>query len=205
MYSFIQNQEDTTLMGNNVVQKLNINFQNTKYSLKSFYESKRQAYVADTGYISPMIYTSGNICIKPYDDYDSDIQQMVKDNMKDISIHPDALTTDYIESQWQNADIFYVMTKGTLFCGCVAVDRMNFSPTISHLYVHPPFRGNGYSDLLLAVAEEYTLVLGFNSAQLWCSSNLIEFYKKKGYINHCENTFILSSETFYVMQKQLLL
>lgn len=205
MYSFIQNQKDTTLMGKDIVQKYNIKFTNTKYSLKSFYESKRQAYVADTGYISPMIYTSGNICIKPYDDYDSDIQQIVKDNMKDISIHPNALTQDYIETNWQNADIFYVMTKGSLFCGCVAVDRMNFNPTISHLYVHPPFRGNGYSDLLLAVAEEYTLILGFNSAQLWCTLNLVEFYKKKGYMNEDDRTITQNSDTFYIMRKPLLL
>ena len=68
------------------------------------------------------------------------------------------------------------------FVGCIAVDRKNFTPSISQLYVVPKYRKKGYSKRLMEFAIHYVKSMEFHEVKLWCKSDLVEFYEKQGWI-----------------------
>ena len=95
------------------------------------------------------------------------------------------LNDEFIRKNWPGGnDVFYVSTDSTSndVIGCVAVDRINFLPTISNLFVCPSFRKRGKATQLLEHAEIFIDILGFSSVSLWCDSELVDFYLKFGFI-----------------------
>jgi GNAT superfamily N-acetyltransferase len=148
--------------------------------------SKQCTFAADIGYICPLKFTMEDTSIVAFLDCPSCVQNKVAHALlmewgNTLEIDSVAKALKLVMNQWASSDIMYVMTMDSNLVGFVAVDRKNFFPCISHLYVHPDYRGNGYSAMLLAIAETYIAHMHFNEAQLWCKPNLVEFYKKNGY------------------------
>lgn len=148
--------------------------------------SKQCTFVADIGYICPLKFTMGDICINAFMDCSVTVQKLVAKALSDewgLALKIDTVhnAMQLIQSHWSSSDLMYVMTSGDNVMGFVAVDRKSFYPCISHLFVMPDHRGNGYSGMLLAIAETYIAHMHFTEARLWCKPDLVEFYKKHGY------------------------
>jgi len=92
-------------------------------------------------------------------------------------------TDEFIRHYWSgNGDVFFVMaSNGGSFLGCLGVDFKFQQPFLTHLYIHPSLRKQGYASKLLRFAENYILQLGYADARLWCKVYLISFYQHHGY------------------------
>jgi predicted GNAT family acetyltransferase len=135
---------------------------------------------ADIGTITALQVVSPNYKILPFKKIDGKIQEEVGTKLK--SLNPKC-SKHYIQENWNGSDIFYVMiSNDDRFIGTVAVDRKNFEPYISHLYVDPLFRHKGYGERLLEHGIEYAKLFKFDNIKLWCEEKLIGFYSKKGWI-----------------------
>ena len=153
-------------------------YKNVEYSLCK--------YIGDTGLVCPMVYQSEDVKIIPYQECSQEVKQSVcqhvyKEWKAEAKLSIPEETHDYISSNWSSGDIFYVLLLRNTFLGCVAVDRKQFYPFMSHLYIHPLYRGNGYGKFLLTFCEQYVKQLQFDEIRLWCNSDLIGYYKKLGY------------------------
>ena len=178
-------------------------------SLISFDDTKCQ-YQADVGLVCPMIKQQKDVIIKPYAETSPNIQAVVREHLKrefqsTLLQDPAAFTDEYIRRNWASSDAFYVMTDlaSIDFIGCIAVDRKNFYPYISNLYVSPEYRNQGRATQLLDFAEEYIKYhMGFNTSRLWCDEKLVVFYNKRGYKieTHQESQ---DGKSIYVMAKVL--
>lgn len=159
-------------------------------------DENRCSYLADTGMVYALNIINDTYIIKPYQDMSSNIQKQV---IEMLSTEWDFYTDRYIKINWNNADIFYIMTTPdqTKFIGSVAVDRKNFNPFISQLYVNPSERKKGYSYILLDIAEEYAKQFHFPTIKLWCNLDMISFYKKLGW------TLIEKQDENYIMEKYI--
>lgn len=143
-------------------------------------------YVADVGYICPITYEEKNIRVRPYQDCSPEIQSEVARHLReewgDINeVYDDADSDKFVRRRWPGTDVLYVMTDRREFVGCVGVDRRNFFPFISHVYVKPDKRNLGYGRKLVRIAERYSKEHGFTQSKLWCEEKLLPFYEKQGY------------------------
>lgn len=109
------------------------------------------------------------------------------------------LTDTFIRAKWSGgSNIFYILCDdGGSLIGCVSVDRNNFYPIISNLFVVPGKRGNGYGRLLLDYAKTFTVSLGFTQFRLWCKPQLLPWYEGMGWKQ--ENNKIVGDDTIYFM------
>lgn len=80
-----------------------------------------------------------------------------------------------------NFDKFYVMIIDDKLIGFIGVDREYIKPFISHLYVTPENRRQGYASQLLAHAESYCRKMGYNYIYLWCNPELLTYYRRKNW------------------------
>lgn len=165
------------------------------------------AHVADVGLVCPMRYSDNNVQVQAYQECDPKVKKEVAQHLLNEwgeLNHIDSVQEcqRFIERRWSSSDVLYVATKNGKFIGCEAIDRINFLPFISHLYVIPTERRKGYSKLLLHVAEEYIAGYGFSEARLWCKTDLKDFYDKRGYIK-IENETLNNGEMQLVLVKQL--
>jgi GNAT superfamily N-acetyltransferase len=166
--------------------------------------SKQCTFVADIGYICPLRFTMEDLSIVAFLDCSPGVQRQVAEAL--LEEWGETLGIDSIEAaialilkQWSSSDIMYVMASNKNVLGFTAVDRKNFYPCISHLYVLPKYRGNGYSTMLMAIAETYIAHMHFTQAMIWCKPELVEFYKKNGY------TIDKVLETNVVVMKKMLI
>jgi GNAT superfamily N-acetyltransferase len=72
--------------------------------------------------------------------------------------------------------------------GCVALRRLVDVPEggeIKRMYVQPPYRGQGVSDLLLLALEDYAREFGYRWLYLDTAANMkaaARFYQRKGFL-----------------------
>lgn len=152
------------------------------------YQSKLCKFKDDTGYICPLHYKDEDEKqrIIPYQECTKDIQikvcdYMMKEWSKEANINNIDDTNHYIVKNWSAGDILYVLLNENNLLGFIAIDRKQFYPFISHLYIIPENRKKGYGKLLLDFALEYISYLKFTEARLWCVKRLIPYYKKNGW------------------------
>jgi hypothetical protein len=154
--------------------------------------SKHCAFVADLGYVMPLIlrghvHRQMTLDIVPVGDCADDVKADLYKHFSDewhiqTGAKLEEEVSAFIGRTWSSADLLYVLTVDSKFAGCVAVDRLNFEPCISHLTVVPDKRKMGLSLVLIAIAEAYVKTrLGFAEVCLWCYPDLVEFYSKQGY------------------------
>jgi GNAT superfamily N-acetyltransferase len=113
-------------------------------------------------------------------------------------------TVEQIIAGWtSNNNVLFVMVdkKTNTYIGCIGVDRNNFYPYISHLYVIPSKRKQGYARKLLRFAEEYVSDFGFDKARLWCDGDLVSYYEKQGW--RVEDITSRNMRKMYIMTKNI--
>ena len=163
-------------------------------------------YIADVGYICPIIYEEKNIRVRPYQDCSPEIRKEVARHLReqwgDINeVYDDAESDKFVRRRWPGTDVLYVMTDRREFVGCVGVDRRNFFPFVSHVYIKPDKRNLGYGRKLVRIAESYGKEHGFTQSKLWCEYKLVPFYEKQGYT--VEDKTERDGTVQYVMSKEL--
>ena len=135
---------------------------------------------ADLGTITALQVESSNYKILPFKKVHPDMQEIVATKLK--SLNP-KMTKHYILENWIGSEIMYVMiSKDDKFIGTVAVDRKNFEPYISHLFVDTVFRKKGYGERLLEHGIEYSRLFKFEDVKLWCVDSLVPYYASKGWV-----------------------
>ena len=65
--------------------------------------------------------------------------------------------------------------------GFIGIDRHNFYPCISHLFIVPGYRNKKYSKMLVKFCEKIIKELKFNESTLWCLEHLQKYYENMGY------------------------
>ena len=159
-------------------------------------------YKADTGYVYPYVVTCGDIVIKPFQEQPNAIQAAVSDALQ--SEWGSRYSVGFINESWPDSDVMYVAcTSRGDFVGCMAVDRKNFCPFISHLFVAPDLRKQGVGGLFLAVAEKYSRQkLKFNEMKLWCLPHVLPYYTKRGWVEESRDKDEQGREV-HVLRKSL--
>ena len=168
----------------------------------------RCGHVADVGYVCPFIYTEGDITIKPFSECNKSIKEEISIHIlnewgKEIGVKDKKGIIEFIERHWSSTDVFYIMLKhetNTLI-GCIGIDRSQFYPYISHLYVIDKHRKNGYSLKLMKFAEKIIKDMSFTESRLWCIERLTDYYKNQGYV--VENKVNKSGVENFIMVKNL--
>ena len=147
--------------------------------IRAFLDTAIEGFLSDGGWVrAPMAMAEG-YRIMPYS-LAADVTQRAATEA--LSAEWGVAYTDAeVRLRWGGTDVMFLAAAGPEFIGCVAVDRTNFYPFVSHLYVAPALRGAGFGDRLLQVAEEHAVRLGFQEARLWCSDALLPYYNRRGW------------------------
>ena len=178
-----------------ITKKLN---EPTTHILKPI--ENRISYQADIDFFCPHMLETNLYYIIPYDLTENHIR---KELIKMLNSEWENYSDEFILSNWQNQDIFYVLVSNIEdsqgeFIGSIAIDRKMFYPFISQLYVNKKYRSLGYSKILLDFANQHIKSMGFDEARLWCEKELIPFYEKLGW------SIEKISDEKYVMIKSLI-
>lgn len=143
-------------------------------------------FMADAGLVCPLQVDEDEYMIRPYQHCSPKIQDAVSAALgAEWQQTDDVEYTDAgIRKAWPGGDVLYVAAakNAELFLGCIAVDRRNFHPFISHLLVTPSARGRGYGSRLLKLGEDYARCLRMESVKLWCKPHMVPFYEGRGYV-----------------------
>lgn len=150
-----------------------------------------ERFEADVGYVRPCHYETSSIHIVPFQRSSSVLKRTVASAiLKEWPRESNCKTTDevetYILKHWGAGDLLYVCADklhDDSFIGCIAIDRKNFFPYISHLYVDDKYRRRGFSKILIEFAETVMTIQRYRESRLWCDPYLQNFYTKQGYIN----------------------
>jgi predicted GNAT family acetyltransferase len=152
---------------------------------------------ADIGTVYPIKVISDNFIIEPYQKTPKDIQITAINKLKELN--PD-ISNEYILENWKGSNVMYLMYSiDNKFIGSVAVDRNNFEPFISHLYVSITYRKKGYGERLLSHGIEYAKSFKFNQVKLWCADELVPYYVKTGWYKDVWN----DNKNVWIMKKEL--
>jgi hypothetical protein len=136
-------------------------------------------FSADGGLVGPLVSACG-LNIRAYQQVSASVKSQV---VSAVRQEWSDLTDTFIRAKWPGgSDIFYVLCEKETdrFIGCMAVDRRNFYPYISNLYVGISERKKGHGKQLLEHGMAFTKSMGFPDARLWCKPELLEWYKGKG-------------------------
>lgn len=134
---------------------------------------------ADIGTVTPIEVYASDFCIIPYQSAKIDTQHELADKLHSLNTD---ISRDYILENWKGSDVMYIMISGNNCIGSVAVDRKNFEPFISHLYVDELYRNKGYGKRLLEHGILYSKEFKFNTVKLWCDEEMIPYYEKLGWM-----------------------
>jgi GNAT superfamily N-acetyltransferase len=153
----------------------------------SMRKSELCTFMADAGLVCPLQVDDSQYTIRPYQHCSRKVQEAVSAALfaewQDGAAKEVDYTDEGIRKAWPGGDVLYVASDDAdLFMGCVAVDRRNFHPFISHLLVTPSARGRGLGSRLLKHGEEYARCLRMESVKLWCRPHMVPFYAKRGYV-----------------------
>jgi hypothetical protein len=144
----------------------------------------RQDYLADVGLISPPYVITDKFQIIPFELITE--KQMVSKIINSLNNefgHDMAYSEDIINKTWTGANVFYVMTSSdkTKFYGTIAIDRKNFYPYISQLYIVEDERYRNLGKHLINFANRYIKSLNFTQSRLWCENKLVQYYSRLGW------------------------
>ena len=162
---------------------------------------------ADIGYVCPIktVWIDSQdkqkrLVVQPYQDANFIVKMAVQEALQQQWGNGDIMyDDDFINKIWHGPGVLYVMTLETeeddsIFVGCVAVDRRNFKPFLSQLYIHPDFRGQRHSHRLIHVVCMHVSSTGFKEVFLWCDRSMVEFYEKNMWkVYDCETDDSFSS------------
>jgi GNAT superfamily N-acetyltransferase len=171
------------VINDNIIEKLELD---KSLIDRKKYENKLCKFKDDTGYVCPIHYKKKNNKIIPYQESTKEIQDkvckfMIKEWAEEAKINNVDDAHYYIIDNWSSGDILYVLIDDIELLGFIAVDRKQFYPFISHLYVTPDNRKKGFGKLLIDFAIEYIKILDFSEGKLWCKEELVPFYEKYGW------------------------
>lgn len=141
-------------------------------------------FLADVGYVSPLVYndTQKKVEIKLFRHCD-EIQQgaaaqfLCSHWSSEIKCESVEQAKEYILKNFSASNLFYLLLFGGKCIGCVGIDRKNFYPFLSHLYVQQSWRSKGFAKALLQFAEAMVISYGFNEVRIWCEPHLQKFYE----------------------------
>jgi len=159
-------------------------------------------YLSDVGTVAPLEVYSEMYYILPYQKTDVKIQHQLPLILHEL--HPN-MTRDDIVERWKGSDVMYVMiTHSNEIIGSIAVDRKNFDPYLSYVYVNPIYRKQGYGERLLQHGEDYARSFQFKEVKLWCKKELITYYMRYGWevVEEKPVTDSLGNEV-WIMKKSL--
>lgn len=155
---------------------------------------------ADIGTVYPLRVDGPEYTIVPFQKAPPDVQAVLVEKLQ--VLNPD-LTIAYVLEHWCGSDVFYVMVgagaAASDFIGAVAVDRKNFEPFMSHLYVDEALRKRGYGERLVEHAIEYARAFKFKTLSLWCEAAMLPYYRKTGWVVEKE----LPERSMWIMTKGL--
>ncbi len=141
-----------------------------------------------TGLIKPLMYEDrvNSVSILPFQSIPKTTQitlcsALLQEWKSTIDCLDIEQVKEYIEKNWQAGDIFYALAFGSQFIGCVAIDRKNFYPYLTHLYISPSHRGNGYAALLIKFTEIVLIQQQDRDVRLNCAKSLKSFYEGHGF------------------------
>ena len=142
-------------------------------------------YLADNDFACPLQVREATYEIRPYQDVSSAAQEAA---VKMLTTEWGAYIDDaFIRAQWPSTDVLYVMTSPEATAAtvhvfaCMAVDRKNFYPFMSHLIVAPDRRKKGWATIMMQLARKHAGMQGFDQVKLWCAKDMVPFYQKAGW------------------------
>ncbi len=151
-------------------------------------------FQADAGYVfAPASKSDDGITVVPFPQCSDALQRTTSEHIfrewgKDLQVSSVDECLAIIRRQWSTAgDSMYVMSQSAReghaaeFIGCVAVDRKQFYPYISHLYVHPDHRKRGFGQQLVEHGVKHAAACKFSEVKLWCERKLLPFYEGLGW------------------------
>jgi hypothetical protein len=144
----------------------------------------RSDYLADVGLISPPYVITDQFQIIPFELVTSNIMKNEIINLLNKEFGHDIIYSEqFINNTWSGANVFYVMTSSdkSKFYGTIAVDRKNFYPYISQLYIVEDERCRNLGKHLINFANRYIKSLNFTQSRLWCENKLVNYYSKLGW------------------------
>ena len=147
--------------------------------------SNRTDYLADVGLISPPYVITDQFQILSFDQINSDMKQYIIDLLNEEFGQTNDVyySEDFINNTWSGANVFYVMTSSdrSKLYGTIAVDRKNFYPYISQLYIVEEERSRNLAKHLINFANRYIKSLNFTQSRLWCENKLVSYYTNLGW------------------------
>ena len=158
----------------------------------------RQVYQADIGSFTPWYLVTEQFEIIPFELANQNIRDEIINSLN-IEFPEMRYNENLIRSHWDGADVFYlIVTPGrNELIGSIAIDRHNFYPCISQVFIKQNHRNHGYARTLINFIIDYVHTMGLSEIKLWCNENLIPFYTKLGWIRERKhgNVFIMSYTT----------
>lgn len=141
-------------------------------------------FLWDSGIMYPMRVDSKDYTIVPYQLVDPSVRDELRKMLNKEWGDGNLYTEEYITKKWFGPNVMYVMTSSdkTIPIGCVAIDKHNFYPYISHLYVNEVYRSLGCGSILLKIAEYHAKSLNINIGKLICNEVMCAFYVRNGWI-----------------------
>lgn len=134
-------------------------------------------FFADIGNVSPLEVYSSSYFILPYPKVSSEVQEELIYTVQELN---PSLTDAYIQEHW-GPQMYVMIDSLGHWIGCMAMDRKNFYPCISHLYIHPSYRKQGYAKRFLQHGEDVAKEFRFQEVKLWCKESLILYYERYGW------------------------
>lgn len=142
-------------------------------------------FVSDIGFVSPLKLEINGYVVLPFILVPKEVKAKALLYIRSEwqSSNEEYADEDFITNHWAGGDVFYVMIDSQTrhFIGCIAIDRKQFYPFISHLFIVPEMRGRHLGTILIRLAVEYGKELGFPNIRLWCVSKLITYYERFGF------------------------
>jgi hypothetical protein len=157
----------------------------TSFNVLSFGKIKtRSEYLADVGLFYPPYVITDQFQITTFENINEQIQDQIV-NLLSLEFGTDVeYSTNFIKTSWVGANVFYVMTSSdnSKLYGTIAIDRKNFYPYISQLYIVESERCRGLATHLINFANRYIKSLNFTQSRLWCNDKLVTYYTNLGWL-----------------------
>lgn len=136
-------------------------------------------YQSDGGLVGPLLAPGIHVFQQCTPETKAKIISLISQEWSELDI-----SEAFINEKWPGgSDIFYVMMNesDSQLIGCVAVDRHNFYPFITNLFVVPEHRKKGHAKTLIQHGIAFTKSMGFDTARLWCRPHLLSWYTSMGW------------------------
>jgi len=162
-------------------------------------ESGLCQFQADIGYVCPIDASIDDAYITAVQTAPNEIRNAAADAIlsewgTSLGIKNRTEANIFIDRSWPTGDPLYVLyipaardkesgklIRGNEFIGCAGIDRVNFYPFISNLYVIPYHRRKGWGRKIITHALQHIKHIGFPEGRLICNANLRSWYEMNGW------------------------